>query len=45
MDGKIFVHAAQASNEVIFKGSDSSFRGVTAMYTRWSELEIDFFLA
>jgi hypothetical protein len=45
MDGEVLVDAAQASNEVVFEGSDGSFRGVAAMYTRWSELEVDFFLA
>jgi hypothetical protein len=45
MDGEVFVDAAKASDEVVFEGSDSAFRGVAAMHTRWSELEIDFFIA
>jgi hypothetical protein len=39
--GKVFVDAAEASNEVILEGSDSAFSGIAAVDPRWYQLEVN----
>jgi hypothetical protein len=40
---KLFVNAAQSSNEVVLEGLDCAFGGIAAMHTRWDQLEVDIF--
>jgi hypothetical protein len=44
MDWPLFVGAADTCNEVIFKGADGAFGGVSAMVVRWDELIVDILL-
>ena len=44
MQWKVFVETAEASNEVIFKGSNGSFGGVASMVTRRDKLKIHLLL-
>jgi hypothetical protein len=43
VEGKVFVNAAMASNEVIFEGENSALGSVAAMGAGWHELIINFF--
>ncbi len=43
MKGKVLVHAAQASNEVILESTNGSFGGIAAVNVRWDELIVHIF--
>ena len=43
VEGKVFVDAAESSNEVIFECTDGPLGGVPAMYTGRDELVVDVF--
>ena len=41
MEGKIGVGAAEARDEVVLEGADSSFGGVGSVHAGWDELWLD----
>ena len=44
MEGKVFVDAAEASNEVVFVGTYCAFGGIATVNTGWYQLEVDILL-
>ena len=44
MEREILIKAAQASNEVIFVGSDGTLSSIAPVHTRWDKLKIDGFV-
>jgi hypothetical protein len=45
MKWKSFVDAAEAGDEMVLKGTDSTFGCIAAVHTRWNKLEVDFLYA
>jgi hypothetical protein len=43
VEGKVFVDATEASNEVIFEGADGTFCGIAAMDAGRYQLEVNIF--
>jgi len=44
MDGEIFIHTAQPSNEMIFECADSLFGGIALVEVWWDQLELNTFM-
>ena len=44
MKGKVFVNAAEASDEMVLEGSDGAFSRVASMDIGWDELVVDVFV-
>ena len=40
MNGKILVHTAQTSNEMILEGANGTLGSIVSMNVRWGKLEI-----